>query len=154
MPRLLLFLLTFFLSVPWASSADLLLVSIDGMRPDYVLEADAHGLQIPHLRRLLAEGAHATGVRGVLPTVTYPSHTTILTGVWPAKHGIYTNTTFDPLGGARHESGCRSGFPKNRRNLSVHVHQRAPLAFRPLCGGEPRQRARKNLGILRRNVRG
>src|ERR1035438_1061183 len=28
----------------------------------------------------------------------YPSHTTIVTGVWPAKHGIYTNTTFDPLG--------------------------------------------------------
>jgi predicted AlkP superfamily pyrophosphatase or phosphodiesterase len=34
----------------------------------------------------------------VLPTVTYPSHTTILTGVWPSKHGIYSNLTFDPLG--------------------------------------------------------
>ena len=34
---------------------------------------------------------------GVIPTVTYPSHTTLVTGVWPAKHGIYANTTFDPL---------------------------------------------------------
>ena len=76
----------------------LLVVSLDGMRPDYVLKADEHGLKIPHLRRLLAEGAHASGVRGVLPTVTYPSHTTILTGVWPAKHGIYSNVVTDPLG--------------------------------------------------------
>ena len=75
-----------------------LVISIDGMRPDYVLQADAHGLKIPHLRRILREGAHASGVRGVLPTVTYPSHTTIVTGVWPSRHGIYSNLTFDPLG--------------------------------------------------------
>ena len=73
------------------------LISIDGLRPDYVLEADKHGLRIPNLRKLLREGAYATGVHGVLPTVTYPSHTTMLTGVSPAKHGIYANTTFDPL---------------------------------------------------------
>jgi len=75
----------------------LLLISIDGMRPDYVLQADRYHLKIPHLRRLLSDGAHASGVRGVLPTVTYPSHTTILTGVWPARHGIYSNVAFDPL---------------------------------------------------------
>jgi predicted AlkP superfamily pyrophosphatase or phosphodiesterase len=82
----------------WASGHPVLLVSIDGLRPDYVLAADAHGLKIPHLRRILQEGTHASGVRGVLPTVTYPSHTTIVTGVWPARHGIYSNLTFDPLG--------------------------------------------------------
>lgn len=76
----------------------LLVISIDGMRPDYVSAADQHGLKIPNLRRILATGAHARGVRGVLPTVTYPSHTTLMTGVWPAKHGIFNNTTFDPLG--------------------------------------------------------
>src|SRR6185312_12605025 len=32
------------------------------------------------------------------PTVTYPSHTTMMTGVWPAKHGIYSNETWDPHG--------------------------------------------------------
>jgi predicted AlkP superfamily pyrophosphatase or phosphodiesterase len=95
--RSLLFLSALLLSASATFASSLLLVSIDGMRPDYVLQADAHGLKIPHLRALLRDGAHATGVRGVLPTVTYPSHTTILTGVWPVKHGIYTNTTFDPL---------------------------------------------------------
>jgi len=94
-----LFLALTLASTPlWAADHGLLLVSIDGLRPDYVLQADAHGLKIPHLRRILKEGAYATGARGVLPTVTYPSHTTIVTGVWPATHGIYTNTTFDPLG--------------------------------------------------------
>ena len=76
----------------------LLVISIDGMRPDYVSAADRHGLKIPNLRRIMETGAHARGVRGVLPTVTYPSHTTLMTGVWPAKHGISANTTFDPLG--------------------------------------------------------
>jgi len=75
----------------------LLMISIDGLRPDAVLKADEHGLKIPNLRRILKEGAHATAVRGVLPTVTYPSHTTLLTGVWPARHHIYSNITFDPL---------------------------------------------------------
>jgi predicted AlkP superfamily pyrophosphatase or phosphodiesterase len=76
----------------------LLVISIDGMRPDYISAADRHGLKIPNLRRISATGAHAQGVRGVLPTVTYPSHTTMMTGVRPAKHGIFENTTFDPLG--------------------------------------------------------
>jgi predicted AlkP superfamily pyrophosphatase or phosphodiesterase len=74
-----------------------ILISIDGLKPEYVLDADAHGLKIPALRRFLREGAYSTGVHGVVPTVTYPSHTTLITGVSPAKHGIYANTTFDPL---------------------------------------------------------
>src|SRR5258708_12725534 len=74
-----------------------ILISIDGLKPEYVLDADAHGLKIPALRRFLREGAYSTGVHGVVPTVTYPSHTTLITGVSPARHGIYANTTFDPL---------------------------------------------------------
>ena len=74
------------------------LISIDGMKPDYVLEADKHGLKIPNLRRLVSEGAFATNVTGIMPTVTYPSHTTMVTGVSPSKHGIYTNSPFDPFG--------------------------------------------------------
>ncbi len=75
----------------------LVVISIDGLRPDYITQADAHGAKIPNLRRFLKEGTYAEGVEGVVPTVTYPSHTTLMTGVWPAKHGIFANTTFDPL---------------------------------------------------------
>ena len=89
-------LLGFAIATP-AFAKPVLLVSIDGLRPGDVLEADKRGLKIPNLRRFLAEGSFATGVRGVLPSVTYPSHTTLLTGVSPARHGIVSNTTFDPL---------------------------------------------------------
>src|SRR5690242_21167529 len=74
-----------------------IVLSIDGLRPDYILDADKYGLKIPTLRHLMQHGVHASGVRGVLPTVTYPSHTTMLTGVWPVKHGISSNNTFDPF---------------------------------------------------------
>ena len=74
-----------------------LLISIDGLKPEAVLQADAHRLKVPNLRRMVADGVYADGVIGVLPTLTYPSHTTLLTGVSPAVHGIYSNTTFDPL---------------------------------------------------------
>jgi len=73
------------------------MISIDGLRPDYILEAESHGVRAPNLRRLVAEGVSAQRVRGVVPTVTYPSHTTMITGVSPAKHGIFTNNTFDPF---------------------------------------------------------
>jgi predicted AlkP superfamily pyrophosphatase or phosphodiesterase len=73
------------------------MVSVDGLRPDHVTAADAHGAKIPNLRRFLTEGAFAQGVQGVIPTVTYPSHTTLITGVAPATHGILANTVFDPL---------------------------------------------------------
>ena len=55
-----------------------------------------HALKLPYLRSLLQKGAYSRGVTGVWPTVTYPSHTTLLTGVWPAEHGIYNNLEFDP----------------------------------------------------------
>ena len=67
------------------------------MKPEAVLDAAAHGLNLPNLTRMMHDGVYAKGVTGVLPTLTYPSHTTIMTGVSPAKHGIYSNTTFDPL---------------------------------------------------------
>src|SRR5262249_3341357 len=52
----------------------------------------------PTLKELSRNGAFSTGVVGVFPTVTYPSHTTIITGVQPAVHGIYNNRIFDPEG--------------------------------------------------------
>ena len=67
------------------------------MKPEYITHADEHGAKVPNLRRMMKEGTYAEGVQGVVPTVTYPSHTTLVTGVWPAKHGIYANTLFDPL---------------------------------------------------------
>ncbi|HEY1649346.1 MAG TPA: ectonucleotide pyrophosphatase/phosphodiesterase [Terracidiphilus sp.] len=79
-----------------AHAAPVLMISIDGLKPEYVTQANAHGLKIPYLRSLISNGTYADGVTGVWPTLTYPSHTTLITGVWPAEHGIYSNVQFDP----------------------------------------------------------
>src|ERR1700732_1489942 len=80
-----------------AATPLVLLISVDGLKPEAITAAQRHHLKVPNLRAFMTDGVYATGVRGVLPTLTYPSHTTLLTGASPAKHGIYGNTTFDPL---------------------------------------------------------
>jgi predicted AlkP superfamily pyrophosphatase or phosphodiesterase len=74
-----------------------LVVSVDGLMPDSYQRADALGLKVPHLRALVESGSHGR-LTGVLPTVTYPSHTTLITGVPPRLHGIVSNSVFDPEG--------------------------------------------------------
>lgn len=84
------------LSSARAIASPVLLISIDGLRPADVLQARQRGLQLPNLEACLQRGAYAHDVRGVLPTLTYPSHTTLITGVSPNLHGIGGNLTFDP----------------------------------------------------------
>jgi predicted AlkP superfamily pyrophosphatase or phosphodiesterase len=79
------------LSAGAAEARPVLLISIDALSPDYVTKADSLGLKVPNLRRFLKEGSYATGVRGVVPTITCTSHATIVTGVTPNQHGIYGN---------------------------------------------------------------
>ena len=79
-----------------AAGQPVLLISIDGLRPADVLDAQKRGLHVPNLQAFLKQGSYAHDVRGVLPTLTYPSHTTLITGVSPNLHGIGSNLTFDP----------------------------------------------------------
>lgn len=67
------------------------LISIDGFRPDFYLNKSWNA---PNLQRLKEQGVYAKGVRSVFPSVTYPSHTTIVTGALPARHGIYYNVPY------------------------------------------------------------
>ena len=70
-----------------------IVISVDGLMPVSYTSTSAPA---PNLRKLAAEGAWAEGVVGVLPTVTFPAHTTLITGVEPAVHGIVDNLIFDP----------------------------------------------------------
>src|SRR5262245_24275076 len=98
MRKLILFVSLLLAPSAQTARVPVVLISIDGLMPDQLLHPDQHGLKIPNLRTLVAEGASASGVKGVLPTVTFPSHTTMITGVSPARHKITANTPFDPLG--------------------------------------------------------
>jgi len=71
------------------------MISIDGLVPDYYLTPDKFGLRIPNLRMLKMNGAYANSVEGVYPTVTYPVHTAMVTGTTPAVSGIYNNRIFE-----------------------------------------------------------
>jgi hypothetical protein len=81
-----------------------LVISVDGMDQRYLTDCDKLGLKIPNLRKLMREGQWSAGVVGVIPTVTWPSHTTIITGVEPAEHGIQANTRPAKDGGGRYWS--------------------------------------------------
>ncbi|HWU87982.1 MAG TPA: ectonucleotide pyrophosphatase/phosphodiesterase [Kofleriaceae bacterium] len=75
----------------------IVIVSIDGMMPETYLQPDALGLRVPTLRALASRGAFARAVESVFPTVTYPAHTTLVTGVRPSTHHIVANRPLDPL---------------------------------------------------------
>jgi predicted AlkP superfamily pyrophosphatase or phosphodiesterase len=72
------------------------LISVDGLWARDLQRAESAGVRLPVLDSLRRAGALAAGVVGSLPSVTYPSHTTIVTGVRPARHGIYSNHIFAP----------------------------------------------------------
>ncbi|MCL5005867.1 MAG: ectonucleotide pyrophosphatase/phosphodiesterase [Acidobacteria bacterium] len=77
-------------------------VSADGMRPDFYRSASKFGLKIPNLRKLVVSGASADTVESVYPSTTYPAHATLVTGVLPRKHGIYSHlASLDPTDKAR-----------------------------------------------------
>ncbi|CAM4237167.1 alkaline phosphatase family protein [Zobellia nedashkovskayae] len=71
------------------------LISVDGFRPNFYLKDK---WPTPNLKKMVREGVAADGVRGVFPSVTYPSHTTIITGAYPAEHGVFYNSPFEEGG--------------------------------------------------------
>ncbi len=67
------------------------LVLIDGMRPDALQHADT-----PTMDRLIASGAHTMTARTVMPSITLPVHASLFLGVMPDRHGNTTNTWTPP----------------------------------------------------------
>ena len=68
-----------------------ILISIDGMRPDGFT-----GCGNPYAQELLRISAHALNARTVMPSVTLPCHQSMFHGVPPQRHGVTTNT-FTPF---------------------------------------------------------
>jgi predicted AlkP superfamily pyrophosphatase or phosphodiesterase len=77
-----------------AQQSHVILITIDGLRPEFYKDPS---WSMVNLRQAMQNGAYADGVTGVFPSVTYPSHTTMITGVKPLKHGVYYNTPAEPL---------------------------------------------------------
>jgi len=69
----------------------LILISIDGYRADYLERGRS-----PTLVALAAGGVRAESLRPAFPTLTFPNHYTIVTGLYPDHHGIVNNRMVDP----------------------------------------------------------
>lgn len=68
-------------------------LSFDGGNPTIIEQAE-----MPNFKRLAAEGAHSWQAQTIIPSKTLPSHTSMLTGVDIAKHGIDWNDYFPMRG--------------------------------------------------------
>lgn len=66
--------------------ARVLIISIDGCRPDVALRAD-----MPNLRALMREGSFTFWATTIPAAITLPSHTSMLTGVTIERHGVTEN---------------------------------------------------------------
>ena len=64
------------------------LISVDGLAASYLHDPKA---EIPTLRKLMEQGATADGMIASFPSVTWPSHTSLITGTHPARHGVIGN---------------------------------------------------------------
>ncbi len=81
--------------------ARLVLLSVDGLRPD-LYRAPESRHRFPNLQALEKAGASAEAVESIYPTTTYPAHATIVTGLPPRAHGIYSHlASLDPTEKAR-----------------------------------------------------
>ncbi len=80
---------------PGAPAPAVLLVSIDGLRADVV----GTGI-MPTLDALAARGVHADWMTPSYPSLTFPNHYALVTGLRPDHHGIVNNTMRDPVLGA------------------------------------------------------
>jgi predicted AlkP superfamily pyrophosphatase or phosphodiesterase len=68
----------------------LILISFDGFRWDYIDRGES-----PTLKRLASTGVRSSGLVPVFPSVTFPNHYTIVTGLYPEHHGIVANNIRD-----------------------------------------------------------
>jgi len=80
------------LSLLAAAEPKVVLISLDGLRPEFYLDSR---WPAPCLQNLCRRGASARAVYSVFPSITYANHTSLVTGVSPARHGIDCNVDFD-----------------------------------------------------------
>lgn len=126
----------------------LIVISVDGLDNRYLAKADQLGLKIPNLRKLMREGQVSAGVIGVVPTVTWPSHTTMITGVDPVRHGIlanwrapgekyldYSQIKVPTLIGAAHAAGLTIGTINWPVSVNAPVDWNVPEYFLKRRGG-------------------
>lgn len=86
-----------------------ILISLDGFRYDYLDKYAAKNLS-----QLTLEGVRAKWMTSVFPTLTFPNHYAIVTGLYPENSGIVNNTMYDPVFKATFSLGNRAEVQNSR----------------------------------------
>lgn len=74
----------------------LILISMDGFKHDYLELPGLKQQNISNFLHMVQNGVRAEYVVNVFPSVTYPNHFTLITGLYPESHGIVHNRFYDP----------------------------------------------------------
>lgn len=115
---------SFLLTAQPARDRHVVVISIDGFAA-YALNDET--LPVPNLRELIRNGVAAESMKPVNPTVTWPNHTSIVTGNAPARHGVLYNGA--PVrGGAGQPVKVEPFTPKNELVRGVTVYDVAHAA--------------------------
>lgn len=77
-----------------------LMISIDGFRYDYLKKYNP-----PNLLKMAKAGTRAEGLQPGFPTLTFPNHISLVTGMYPGHHGIVSNTFYDKQRKQRYSMG-------------------------------------------------
>ncbi|GAV04819.1 hypothetical protein RvY_15040 [Ramazzottius varieornatus] len=77
-------------------SPPLLVISFDGFRAEYLTRPS---LNISAIRRMRECGVHAPSMRPAFPSMTFPNHYSLATGLFPESHGIVDNVFVDQTSG-------------------------------------------------------
>lgn len=80
----------------------LILISFDGFRSDYLTKAET-----PNFDALVSGGVTSEGLIPVFPTKTFPNHYAIATGLYPENNGVIANNMYDPVMDARYRISDR-----------------------------------------------
>lgn len=99
---LVLSVLILFGCTPEKKQPQLLLISFDGFRADYLSKTET-----PNFDRLIKNGVTAEGLIPIFPTKTFPNHYAIATGLYPENNGLIGNNMYDPDLDARYSMGNR-----------------------------------------------
>ena len=78
----------------------LILISLDGFQWGYYFNQtwkQEYNVTLPNMDLLINNGVSSQNVISVFPTLTFPNHVSIITGLYPGDHGIVANSFYDPV---------------------------------------------------------
>ncbi len=107
-------------------SSYVILITISGLRSDFVTGAESERLNLPTIQSLRSQGSFAVGIESVFPSQTIPAHASMITGSPPADHGVTSDYPFD-LEIASQSKELRNSAREIRIETVFEVARRAKL---------------------------